>query len=199
MVAAPSLPEPSRDGGEQRLVVRGLTYKDYVLISDVLGDRPGLRLTFLEGTLEIMSPSPLHEHLKKLIARLIELHALMRGVRILGFGSATYRREDAERGLEPDECYCIDTKKDVPDLAIEVVVTSSDVDKLAVYQGLGVAEVWVYAKGRFVVHALGPEGYQTRSSSELLDVDLAVLGAHVAMPDQDDAVRAYWDWLQRRD
>src|SRR6266567_583856 len=101
MVAAPTTHDETgpRDRGEQRLVLRDLTFKDYVLLGDVLGHRPGLHLTYLRGILEIMTTSPLHEHLKTLIARLVELHALIRGVRILGFGSATYRREEAERGL----------------------------------------------------------------------------------------------------
>ena len=32
----------------------------------------------------------------------------------------------------------------VPDIAIEVVVTSGLVDKMAVYAGLGVPEVWLW-------------------------------------------------------
>jgi Uma2 family endonuclease len=207
MVAAttspePAPPEPARhepappEPGEQRLILRGVSYKDYVLISDVLGHRPGLHLTFLNQTLEIMRTSPLHEYLKAQIARLVELHALVRGVRILGFGSATYRREDKERGLEPDECYCIGSKKDFPDLAIEVVVTRG-MNKLEVYAGLGVAEVWVYEDGRFAVYQLGAAGYAPQPTSRFFpDLDFAVLAAHVAMPDQDDAVRAYWDRLR---
>lgn len=92
----------------------GVTYKDYVVLSDVLGHRPGLHLTYVDGTLEIMTSSSTHEHFKTLIARLFELHALVRGVRIHGFGSTTYRREEKERGLEPGECYCIDTTKEFP-------------------------------------------------------------------------------------
>jgi Uma2 family endonuclease len=182
------VPAPS----EQRLVLSGLAFKDYVLLSDVLGHRPGLHLTYLRGTLEITTTSPLHEHLKTLIARLLELYALLRGVRILGYGSATYRREEADRGLEPDECYCIDTKKDVPDLAIEVVVTSG-MNKLDVYAGLGVAEVWVYEAGVFTLHRLrGPSYERVAASSFFPGLDVALLAEHVAMPDQDDAVRAYW-------
>jgi len=178
------------------VIVEGVTYKDYVRIGDVLGHRPGLRITFLRGTLEIRRTSPLHEYLKKLIARLVELHALVRGVRILGFGSATYRREDKERGLEPDECYCIDSKKESPDLAIEVVVTRG-MNKLEVYAGLGVAEVWVYEDGRFAVYQLDAAGYTPHATSRFFpDMDFAVLAEHVAMPDQDDAVRAYWDRLR---
>jgi Uma2 family endonuclease len=197
MVAAATAPYRDRpEPGEQRVIFEGVTYKDYVLIGDALGHRPGLHLTYLRGTLEIMTTSPLHEQLKKLIARLVELHALVRGVRILGFGSATYRREDKERGLEPDECYCIGSKKDFPDLAIEVVVTRG-MNKLDVYAGLGVAEVWVYEDKRFAVYQLDATGYAPSATSRFFpDVDFAVLAEHVAMPDQDDAVRAYWDRLR---
>lgn len=201
MVAAASLSSEARPDpappGEQRLTLHRITYKDYVLLSDVLGHRPGLHLTFLEGTLEIMTTSELHEHLKTLIARLLELHALVRGVRILGFGSATYRREDRERGLEPDECYCIQTRKEFPDLAIEVVVTSGGLGKLPVYQGLGVREVWIYEDGRFRVHGLTASGYEVRQRSAFFaDLDFEELARFAAMEDQDDAVRAYWDVLR---
>jgi Uma2 family endonuclease len=197
MTAAMTSPDPDRpEPGEQRLTLRDVTYKDYVLLGDVLGHRPGLHLTYLRGTLEMMTTSPLHEQLKKLITRLVELHALVRGVRILGFGSATYRREDTERGLEPDECYCIGTKKDFPDLAVEVVVTRG-MNKLEVYAGLGVAEVWVYEDGRFSVYQLGPAGYAPQLASRFFtDLDFAVLAEYVAMPDQDDAVLAYWERLR---
>jgi Uma2 family endonuclease len=146
MVAAHSLSIPQADA-DQRLVLHGIPWRDYLLLSDLFIDRPGLHLTYLEGTLEITTTSPRHERIKKLIARLVELHALFRGVRIHGFGSATYRREEKERGLEPDECYCVNTEKPYPDLAIEVVLSSGGVNKLAVYQGLGVREVWFWEEG----------------------------------------------------
>jgi Uma2 family endonuclease len=188
------LPE---DRSEQRLVLRNVSFRDYVLLGDVLGHRPGLRMTYLEGALELMTTSPKHEQLKTLIARLVELYALLRGIRIVGFGSATYRREEHERGLEPDECYCIGTAKDVPDLAIEVVITNPLVDKLAVYRGLGVREVWVYSRGAFTIHALGESGYAVSDRSAFFpDLDFEVLAAHTTMPDQDDAVRAYWAVLR---
>jgi Uma2 family endonuclease len=201
MVAAPSLPEvlaPSPAEREQRFILSDVSWKDYVLLSDILGDRPSVHLTYLEGTLEIRSPSPAHEEFKKIIARLLELHALVRGVRILGFGSTTYRREQKERGLEPDECYFIGTKKEYPDLAIEVVMTTGGVEKLRVYEGLGAREVWFFKNGRFAIHELAASGgYSERSRSVFFpDIDFDQFATHVVMPDQDDAVRAYWDFLR---
>jgi Uma2 family endonuclease len=208
MVAATPLPPP-REPEERRLVIGGLTFKDYVLLGDVLGHRPSLRLTYLEGTLEIMTTSLTHEQLKKLLGRLLELYALVRGVRIHGFGNATFRKEEVERGLEPDECYCIDTVKSYPDLAVEIVVSRPLVDKLAVYRGLGVREVWVYEvtpmgetpkppaqPAKLTVHRLEQAGYVVASRSAFFpDLDPELLAAHLQMPDQDAAVRALWENL----
>ena len=204
MVAAAPLPHlpptaPPEEQEERRIVLRGLSFKDYVLLGDVLGHRPSLRLTYLEGTLEIMTTSRTHEQLKKLLARLLELYALVHGVRITGYGNATFRREEAERGLEPDECYCIDTVKEYPDLALEIVVTRPLVDKLAVYRGLGVREVWIYEGGRLTARRLEQGAYVAASRSGFFpDLDLELLATHLQMPDQDDAVRALWEKLGRK-
>ena len=63
---------------EQRVVLEGVSWQQYELLLATLGDDfPGLRLSYLEGTLEIMTTSPLHEELKKTITRIRRLeHAL---------------------------------------------------------------------------------------------------------------------------
>src|SRR3954471_10546745 len=142
MVAAIQLTAESRHE-EQRFVLQGVPWWTYVALRDALDDHAGLKLTYLEGTLELMSPSLLHEDAKKIIARLLEAWATESRLDLRGFGSTTFRREARQRGLEPDECYKLD-EDGVPDIAIEVVVSSGLVDKLAVYAGLGVAEVWVW-------------------------------------------------------
>jgi Uma2 family endonuclease len=108
------------------------------------------------------------EHLKKFIARLIEAYADQRRIELLGFGSETYRREAAERGLEPDECYCVGAEKDVPDIALEVITTSGGIDKLEVYRGLEVPEVWFWVDVRFAIYELVAGSYQPRARSRFL-------------------------------
>lgn len=68
-------------------------------------DTPGLRMTYCQGVLELMSPSREHELCKTSIARLVELYAFLRELPLNGYGSTTFRREAKERGVEPDECY----------------------------------------------------------------------------------------------
>lgn len=181
---------------DQRFLLSGITWEQYETLRDLL-DQPGLRMTYLEGWLELFMPSEKHEIIKKTLARLLEQYAIEKNIRLYGYGSATYRKQAKQRGLEPDECYYLDTKKEVPDIAIEVVVTSGLVDKLAVYQGLGVAEVWIWQDEQLEIHHLRQSGYKQLSTSELLpQLDLALLTRCVAIADQHDAVIAFRDALR---
>jgi Uma2 family endonuclease len=151
-------------------------------------------MTYLKGQLEIMSPSREHEDLKKQIARLVELFCLERNIPLFGHGSTTYRREEKERGLEPDECYCRGQDRDVPDIAIEVIVTTSSIDKLEVYRGLGVREVWTFHAGQFRVLALREGNYELLGASEVLpEIDLTRVAHYAQIRDQHAAVRAFRD------
>lgn len=194
--AAP-VPKGVPQAGEQRFVLYGVRWRDYVLLREALGV-PGLRMTYLEGALELMSPSPEHEDDKKTIARLVELHALERDVPLYGYGNATFRKEAEQRGAEPDECWTVGRKLgDVPDIALEVVLTSGGIDKLDVCRGLGVREVWFWQDGAFHLHALDGRAYRDVHQSPLLpDLDFGVIARFVALRDQQEAVRGYRDWLR---
>jgi Uma2 family endonuclease len=184
MVAAHADAGSEARDGERRFVLHGVPWWTYVTLRDALDDRSGLKMTYLRGTLELMSPSTLHEDAKKIIARLVEVWAMERDVDLRGFGGATFRREAKERGLEPDECYKLGKLEDdgVPDIAIEVIVTNPLVDKMAVYAGLGVPEVWEWrpTTSSIIVHRLVGETYQQRDRSEVLpDLDVAQLSQFV--------------------
>jgi Uma2 family endonuclease len=155
-------------------------------------------MTYLQGVLEIMRTSRGHEVSKKQIARLLELFCLERDIPMYGYGSTTFRREEKERGLEPDECYSRGADKEIPDIALEVVVTRGSVDKLEVYRGLGVREVWVFEDAAFSIFALRGEGYQPIAGSEVLpEVDLAELARFALEPDQHAGLIAYKNALRK--
>ncbi|WP_437322133.1 Uma2 family endonuclease [Sorangium sp. So ce385] len=176
-----------------------VSWDEYVALRKLLDDHPGLRMTYCEGVLELMSPSADHEDVKKRIGRLVELWALARRARLYGYGSTTYRRKERQRGLEPDECYCVGKVNEKrPDIAIEVFITSGGIDKLDVYRGLGVPEVWIWKEGRISVHRLGEGGYEPIERSGMLPgLDLDELAECARIPDQADAVDAYWARLNR--
>jgi Uma2 family endonuclease len=187
-------------GFEGRVLLHGVSWETYEGLLKALGnDHPSLRLTYLEGTLEIMTTSPRHERLKKLIARLLEAWAEEANVRLDGYGAATFRRAAAKRGLEPDECYALGELGEAPDLAIEVVESHGDVDKLDVYAGLGVREVWYWEEGRLRIHVLKNGKYLEATASELLPrLDVAELVTFVREGDQTATVRAYRRKLRER-
>ena len=85
---------------EQRVVLPSVTWQQYESLLATLGDYPGLRLIYLEGMLEIFMPSPEHEMLKKVIARLLERYSEEVDIPLHGYGSTTFRREVKARGLE---------------------------------------------------------------------------------------------------
>jgi Uma2 family endonuclease len=183
---------------DQRVVLYNVTYEQYLQVADAFDeDQPALRLTYADGVLEIMTPGRPHEHSKKTIARLLELYALEREIRLYGIGNLTMRRALAKVALEPDECYCVGADRDVdtetgaPDIAIEVVI-SHRMNKLPIYGALGVREVWVYQRGQFTIHRLVAGAYQIADSSQFFpELDLSELAEYAGMPDQDAAIRAY--------
>ena len=183
--------------GEQRFTLHGITWEQYETLRDATDHIPGLRMTYLEGVLELMSPSRDHEWIKKCLARLLEIYALERDLPLNGYGSTTFRKRAKERGLEPDECYCVGPLKEVPDIALEVVLSSGGIDKLDVYGGLDVPEVWFWEDGRLAIWQLGAAGYRSAARSRFLpDLDVEQLLGFVRPDDQTEAVRAYRDVLR---
>ncbi len=197
MVAAlaPVAPYPVRSRSaddEQRVLIGGVPWATYVTLRDSVTN-PGVRMTYLKGWLEIMSPSRAHEVTKTQIARLLELYCLERDIPLYGYGSTTFRNEDSE----PDECYSRDAEREVPELALEVVKTHGTLDKLEVYSGLGVGEVWVHESGGFRVLVLRDGQYVQVETSELFpQLDLTQLATLAESSDQHEALRAFRESLR---
>ncbi len=205
MVTAAALPPtpatpPTTAPGEQRMLLSNVSWKEYVLLRDLL-DRPGLRMTYRRGALELMSPSPEHEMWKKNIARLVELFAHLRGVELHGYGSTTFKREAKERGAEPDECYLIGQKlSDVPHIVLEVIHTAPLLDKLDVYAGLGVPEVWIFRSGAFSIQLLDAETGSYRAaerSAHIPSLDLDVVARFAVREDTPQALREFEATVRR--
>jgi Uma2 family endonuclease len=178
---------------DQRIVLNDVSWADFELILQIRGDQAGVRVTYLNGVLELMTPSVDHEGIKTTIARLLEAYAEENGLPFNGFGSWTLKNAVRARALEPDECYSLSLgRPKSPDLAIEVVWTPGGIDKLDVYRGLGIREVWFWRNGVIEVRALTGDGYEGRERSELLPaLDLAQLARYIDPEDQTESVRRY--------
>ncbi len=158
----------------------------------------GARLTYLDGLLEIMAPlSGDHETPKKTCAQLIEAYLRAKKIRFYASGSATLGLRAVGARKEPDESYSLGERKSVPDLAIEITVTSGGIDVLEIYRRIGVQEVWFWEDGVIAVYVLRLTGYELVRQSELLpNLDLRSLEFHSRMADQYDAVEAFLQTIQ---
>ena len=179
----------SRQNREERYIISSITWQAYESLLSALGNSSGYRVAYLLETLEIMSPSRSHELDKKAIARLLEAYLEEKRIRFWGLGSTTLKNKDKQAGKEPDECYCISTDKEIPDLAIEVVYTSGGVDTLKIYQRLGIGEVWFWQNNEFAIYCLENDNYQQQQQSKLLpDLDLTLFAQYVVIQDPLDAI-----------
>jgi Uma2 family endonuclease len=138
-----------------RLLLSGVNWATYRRLLRLFEERRHLRITYDRGALEIMTLSPRHERIKHLLGMLVLAFAEGLAIPVAGFGSMTFRRRRSRRGLEPDECFWvqhepevrgkdeIDLKTDpAPDLVIEVDITRSSINRMAIYSLVGVQEIW---------------------------------------------------------
>lgn len=199
--------------GEQRFLLSYVDWPSYVMICDGIGERH-VRVTYDGESLEIMTTSARHETWKRFIGRMIEAMCEEMNIEIACFGSFTMRREDVKRGMEPDECYYIRnepivhgrldldlTQDPPPDLVIEVEISRSLLDRLAILAALGVPEVW-----RFDGHSLGVSvldehrQYRTTERSELFPfLPLGEFAAYVRMRDgmgDSELLRVFRAWVR---
>ena len=157
----------SSDRTSNHMLLPSIRWQTYRAIADDLESQPSKRLTYDNGLLEIRMPSDLHENYKKLLGRIVEALTESLDMEIRSLGSMTCDREDLARGLEPDQCYYIQNEAQVwgkdkidlqidppPDLAIEIDITSSSLNRFAIYAKLGVPEVWRYDGHVITIHQL---------------------------------------------
>lgn len=175
-----------------------LSWGDYERLLEMRGDCSAPRISYLEGEVEIMSPSQTHEGIKSTLGRLVEAYCLERGIPFGTYGSWTLKSPDRTRGAEPDECWIFgDVPGDRPHLAIEVLWTSGRIDKLEIYRKLGVAEVWYWRLGRIEPYCLRGERYVPVTASEVLPgLDLELLAGFLDRPTTSEAIRGYRQAIQ---
>lgn len=150
-----------------RVILRNISWQTYQSLVDDFEAESGIRLTYDGGVLEIRMPLDPHETYKKLIGRLIEAATEELELEIRSLGSRTCDREDLSKGLEPDQCYYIQNESVVrdieqidlaqfppPDLAVEVDISSSSLNRFSIYQALEIPEIWRFDGQSLSIHLL---------------------------------------------
>jgi len=162
----------SKQHQDDRITYHGMTWQQFKLIDSAFENPKGVRISFYKGALEIVSTSVDHEFIKTMIGALLEFYCFEIELEIFPSGSCTQQIE-GEVSLQADESYSFDRLKPIPDLSIEVVMTSGGVDKLKRYQALGTPEVWFWEDGMLRLYRLRDREYHQIARSEWLpDLDL---------------------------
>lgn len=198
---------------EQRFRLSGVPWSSYVAIGDALRDWP-IRMTYDHGELEFMTTSRKHERGGHIWGRLVCALTEELSIDMESGGGMTFQREDLERGFEPDECYWIehelqmrhkdsyDSKTDPPpDLALEIEVSRSALDRMAIYAAFRVPEVWRWDGKTIHVHVLDAAGQYAESTKSRAFPFLPVneLARFVNMRNQlgtTALVRAFREWVR---
>jgi Uma2 family endonuclease len=173
--------EYTDDAAEQRIVLYSVDWDSYEKLLEGLQRHPGTRLTYNEGTLEIMVVSFAHEKLSRLICRFICLICEEWEKDYVDGGSTTFKLKKKDRGFEPDGCFYfraikklknkdrIDLTTDpAPDLAVEVDISSPSISRFPIFARLGVQEVWRWHEGRLDIYQLRGATFVRRETSKFL-------------------------------
>jgi Uma2 family endonuclease len=201
----------------QSLLLPDVDWQTYSRLLRVFAERPAVRLTYDRGVLEIMSPLLEHDIDGRLLGRFVTTMTEELGLPVLSAGSTTFRRRKRRRGLEADESFWIANEPRVrgkrrinlrvdppPDLAIEVDVTRSSLDRMGIYAALAVPEVWrLDGPQSLTFHVLQSDGAYAAATNSLsfpqvTPSDLLGFLALRGQMDENAIVRQFRAWVRGR-
>jgi Uma2 family endonuclease len=201
--------------GETRIVLGHVSWETYEHLLADLSDESAIRLTYLDGRLEIMSPSDAHEICNRNLELIINLVLLEYGINAKRLGSKTFKTFKKKYGFEPDSCFYIQNFQRVkgvqridlltdppPDLVVEIDITHTTLDKFAIYAQAGVPEIWRHDGDKLKFHALIGSAYVEAQNSLAFPFLASSLVDEVLrnLTELEDVsvLQGFRDWLQKR-
>ena len=171
---------------EKRIVLPNVTWQKLEAILVELGPDREVHLTYDRGKLELMTPLELHRRGDRLLESLLLVVADEADETLTNLGSILLMTPENDRAIQPFSAYYLDhppkpiTTRELdvtgiaaPDLAIELVIKPGTMNRLAIFETLGVPEVWAYTleeqndsfKGVLSLWELTDRGYRSIDSS----------------------------------
>ena len=156
----------------------GVQWGQYEQLLHDLSETSRVRIFYDQGKMEIMSPLPTHEKPVQILHTLITTLRDVLDIDIESLGSSTLKEELTKKGAEPDDSFYVQNaaavigKDDLnlqhdppPDIIIESDVTSSSLDRFAIYASLGVSEIWRVFNRRVEIWHLNTLAYSEAENS----------------------------------
>ena len=194
-----SIPLIEQSTQEKLVTLPDVSWEQFKGIEAQLKDNRNIRLSYLSGILEIMSPiGDKHEKVKSTLGLLLEAYMRVKGIRFYKRGGFTLEEPGYASGT-PDESYCIGTDKETPDIVIEIIVTSGTINRKELYKPKKVPEVWFWKKNEIKIFRLTEQGEyeEVNQSGFFPGLDPNLLLQYIAMPDQYDAVQEFERVIRR--
>lgn len=167
-------------------------WQQFKAMQSLFQQQSNIRISYLDGVIELMTLGEIQETIKSIIAILLGIYFWQKRIEFIPVGSATGESERQGVFFKPDESYYIGEKKENPDLAIEVNISSGSVRKLEKYKRFGIKEVWIWQENRFFLYALENDDYQQILRSRLLpDLNFKLLEDCVLMPSKLEAINTF--------
>ncbi|MEG4861061.1 Uma2 family endonuclease [Microcoleus sp. K1-B6] len=182
---------------DEPILIDDLSWREFKVVEQLLS-RPGVRLSFLDGVLEIRRmPGEKHESIKERIGSLLDLYLLQMGIDYQPTGSMTLESPSGLVKREADKSYKLGANREFPDLAVEVVVTSGGINKLEAYKRLQIPEAWFWENGALRMYSLGADGYAEVDRSQVLpDLDIVLLARCINIENHLQAMREFRQAIQ---
>lgn len=185
---------------EQRFLLPGYqTWEQFEAIEALMPEVPALRISYLDGSVEFITNSSDHERIKTNLCSLLETYLFNKGLSFIHQSCINVREKDKSVSFEIEESYNIGKKKELPDIAIEVVMLRSDIDKLEKYKRFNIIEVWFWEDNRLSLYRRQDEKYEQISRSEFLpELEIDLLARCVGMPSRLEARTEFLQEIRRQ-
>jgi len=192
-----------------------ISWDEYEQLLEEMTARPGLRVSYDHGRVEIMSPTHEHEEYKDFIYSLVRLLSDELGIELETRGSATYRQKRLLKGAEPDCSFYVQNASTVignrrielgidppPDIVVEIDITNESLGKFPIYVAFGVPEIWRYDGERTEIYTLVNQSYieaaQSLAFPCLTAQTLTDFIEQSKTEGQSAALRAFRLWVRAR-
>lgn len=177
---------------DQRLIHSGMNWLSFKLLQESFADSPGVRVAYYKGEIEILTVSPDHESISRMITGLLIMYFVDKEIEFNPLGSFTQEKEE-EVSAQADESFAIGSSTaTTPDLSIEVIFTSGSERKLTRYKALGVPEIWFWEDGVLRLYHLRESEYERIERSKVLpDLDVSLLSRCLMMTSKVEALKEF--------